>query len=45
MQQQKPTTIQNGRAGTAAVELPELSKLFCRNVLLELTVTFAGGGV
>ena len=38
---QKPPTIQNGRAGTEAVELP---KLFCRNVLLYLTVTLGGGG-
>ena len=29
----------------AAVEVPKLLKLFCRNVLLYLTVTFAGGGV
>ncbi len=29
----------------AAVEVPKLLKLFCRNVLLYLTGTFAGGGV
>ena len=41
----KPATSQKTRAGTATVELPKLSKLFYRNVLLYLTVTLGGGGV
>ena len=44
MQQQRPATVQNGCAGTKAVELLIPLKLSYRPVLLYLTGDVGGGG-